>query len=150
RFGQPVEPDDTRGKWRGEQCQAFLLPRTQIRAHFEYEIALRQRAERGESLHHGGSERTGTRTELEDRATRLYEHLTALACEAATEERRDLGRRGEIAAGTELARPRAVVAEARSVECERHELGEADGSARFPDACMDRLEHARLVRPLVG
>ena len=91
--------------------------------------------------------------ELEDPRRHLREQLRQLRCQRLGEQRRDLRRSDEIAAGrriAQLARPGGVVAEARRVERELHVAGERNPAAGGGDLGLDAFEQARALGERIG
>src|ERR1700691_864595 len=113
---------------------AATLPLTQIRADLEHEVAFGNTAEGVQPRQDIGGQTAAARADLEDAAaSQCAQDLGALPGHAAAEQARDFRRRGEVAAGSELVSPGAVVAESRRIQRELHVSVEADPAARRVD-----------------
>jgi len=100
---QRVEPGhatEQRGHPPGQQ---LALPRAQRRGHLDDLVALGHLAECVQRREQFGGQRPGTRAELDDSRRHRPEPVRALGGHALAEQRRELGRRDEIALGAELA-----------------------------------------------
>jgi hypothetical protein len=127
------------------------LPLTQIRAHFENQVALRQRALHGQLVEQVGRHYARASAEFENGAAAdMLQDFAALSREAAAEQRRHFRRRDEVAARAELARTRAVVAEPGLVQRHLHEALEAEPAAARIDFFPDATDEAPAVLGFVG
>jgi hypothetical protein len=129
-----------------------VLSLAQIRAEIEDQVFRRQRALTLEFGQQFGGHHARTCAQFEDarvRRSQVLQNLGALHGQTTAENRSHFGRRDEIAGGAELARTRAVVAEARRVQRQLHELREIDPATRLLDGGADVLHEGSAVRRLV-
>ena len=130
------------------RAQPGALARGELRARLENQV-LGLEAERGERLDQPIGERAAAGAELEHRVAG-GEQLGDLAREAAREQAAELGRRDEIARGTEIRIAARVIAEPGRMQHERHVACEAHPVAARPQLLRDAREERGARRARVG
>ena len=150
-LGQAVEPFDACRVRRRPLAHERLLPFPQVRTHFENEIALGQGALRRQLVEQIGRHHARAGAEFEDRAAAdVLQDFAALGREAAAEQRRHLRRGDEVAAGAELARAGAVIAEPGLVQRHLHEALEADPTRLRIDGVVNAIDDPLAMSGLRG
>src|SRR5262249_12846350 len=149
-FRQVIQPADAVAQLSRKLPYPGALPISEIRADLQDEVALGQLAELGQALQHARGHSTGACAQLENLSAAFAEDLCALPRYTAAEQSGDLGGSDKIARRTDLGAARAVIAEPRRIQRQRHEPLERQPATRglqlFPDEGCGCLRVTFLVR----
>ncbi|MEJ0036992.1 MAG: hypothetical protein WDO68_13080 [Gammaproteobacteria bacterium] len=148
--GKRIEPHHAVAQLGRQLLDARALAITQIRAHFENGVPLRQRIQRRKRSQHRRSHPARAGAQLDHGAARLPQHLGNLARDTLTEQIRHFGRGSEIPAAPDLHATGAVVAEPRRIQRQLHELIERQPAARRLDALADVSRHRARMHFFFG
>src|SRR3989337_1097360 len=129
----------------------FFLARAQLGAQLQDHIVIGKAVQGLELEQQIGGHGAGAGAGPEDApASKLCQHLVALARQAPGEERAELRGGGEVTPIAENPPRRAVITQARRVERKLHEAGEGDGSARGLDLRGDEPRESLGTRAFLG
>ena len=142
---QRIEPLDARDERRDLASERRLLPLAQVRRNLQDRVTARHRRRRVEAAHQVRGEPARPGAELDHVAAIAQKMGGDLDRERGAEERRELRGGDEVAGGTELARPRNVVAESRRIEYEAQVRLERNPATRGIDLERQRRGHGRAV-----
>ena len=142
-FGKTLQPDDTFQPARGIAGNALPLAFAQFAGEFEDGVAFGQDAALFQGVQQIGGQAAGTGASLNDLRRALCHDLCGLRGQAFGKQRRQFGRRDEIARCPELVGAAAVIALARRVKGKIHETIKADPAAGTVDVGGNALFQPR-------